>query len=165
MQSRRNGVPPMPACRLATITLLFILTTPVQAAALYKCSDANGLISIQSVPCAKGSTELWKRDANPEPAMTAEQVAAAAMQRQRSAEAARELSLTAGTTRAPASVPATPLPTAAPETDPAQKGPCRRAHDLARDIRALELLELRSDQLYRLEEWVVKQCEPARVGQ
>lgn len=155
----------MPTLRLAALA---VLMTPAvaHAASLYKCSDANGVISIQSSPCATGSTQVWKRDANPEQAPTAEQLTAAAVQRQRAADNAREISLAAGTTRPPP--PPAPPPVAVvnePDADPATKGPCRRAHELARDIRALELLELKSDQLYRLDEWVVKQCEQARAGE
>lgn len=155
----------MKTLRLVAVALFITPTATVHAASLYKCSDANGVISIQSSPCATGSTQVWKRDANPEQAPTDEQLAAAAVQRQRNADSARELSLAAGTTR-PAASPAPPTVAApAPEADPTPKGPCRRAHELARDIRALELLELKSDQLYRLDEWVVKQCEKARADE
>lgn len=138
---------------------------PVQAGELYKCSDANGQIAIQSEPCPKGTTQLWKRDASPEAAPTAGQMAAAVAKRERDANAARELSLLAGTTR-PAPLPPAPpqpeLPAAQAEQSP--RGPCRRAHELAAEIRGLAVLELSSSQLYRLDQWVIAQCEQARNG-
>jgi len=159
----------MPALRPVALIALALLAVPApaQSASLYKCSDANAVISIQSSPCATGSTQVWKRDANPEPARTADQLTAAAVQRQRNADDARELSLAAGTTRPTPQAAPMPAPVAAPvaAVDPTLKGPCRRAHELARDIRALDLLEMRSDQLQRLDAWVVKQCEQARTGE
>ena len=50
--------------------LLLAAAAPVAAAdtaELFKCVDAVGVTSIQSEPCAKGSTQVWRRDATPEP--------------------------------------------------------------------------------------------------
>lgn len=139
---------------LAFIALL--AATPVVAADLYKCIDAKGLVSIQSKPCATGSTQVWKRDANPQP----DQMPVVTPQGDRNDEAGRGANQ-------PARPPVQILPeqAAAPNDAPNLKGPCRRAHELADEIGKLELLELRSDQVYRLNAWVAKQCEAARSGQ
>lgn len=145
----------------AAFTLMALLAaTPAAAADLYKCVDAKGLVSIQSKPCATGSSQVWKRDAHPEPSPPASQMTVAAAQRERDDEARREASQPPA--REPAALPEQP---AAANGETAQKGPCRRAHELADEIGKLELLELRSDQVYRLNEWVAKQCEAARSGQ
>lgn len=157
----------MPASRSILAILLLALALPDVAAAadLYKCSDANGVVSIQSRACATGSTEVWKRGADPEPALSPEQAAQAEAKQERNARDARTLSQAAGTTPRDAPYKPDVIERPEPVDDGVAKGPCRRAHDLARDIRALALLEMRSDQLYRLDEWVVKQCEQARSGE
>jgi hypothetical protein len=137
----------------------------VQAGSLYKCTDARGQVSIQSSPCPKGSTQDWKRDAAAEAAPTPEQSSARIAQRQRESEEARQLALSAGTLAPPPAAPPAPVAPPPPEEPPAAKGPCRRAHELAAEIRKLDVLELGESQLYRLDLWVVDQCEPARTGQ
>lgn len=145
---------------------LLLATGPAQAGLLYKCADAAGHISIQSQACPTGSTQLWKRDADAEALPTPEQVAAAGARRERESEAARELSLKAGTSRPaqPPVPPEPPRPVRVENATSTAKGPCRRAHELAAEIRELQWLELDQGQQQRLERWVVNQCEQARTG-
>ena len=59
---------------------------------LFKCIDAAGVTSIQSEPCAKGSTVVWRRDATPEAKPTPDQAALAEAKRLRDMQTVRELS-------------------------------------------------------------------------
>lgn len=129
---------------------------------LYKCVDAKGAISILSEHCPANTTQVWKRDAAPDPAPTPEQAAATQARRLKDAEDARALSEMAGTTRkAPA--PVNPAPVAAPvvsapAADPPPKSDCRKAHELADAIAGMDWLALREEQLQRLGDWVARQC-------
>lgn len=129
---------------------------------LYKCVDAKGAVSILSEQCPTGSTQVWKRGAAPDPALTPEQAAAAEARRLKDAADARALSEMAGTTRKvqPAAVPAPVVaPVAsAPAADGPPKSDCRKAHELSDAMRALDWLALREEQLQRLGDWVVRQC-------
>ena len=145
----------------ASPLVLLLATTGVQAATLYKCVSASGLESIQSDPCAKGATQVWKRDATPEPLPTPEQAAALQARRDRESADARLMSQVAGTSRieAPALAPALPPPPVAIAPAAEQpKGPCRRANEFAADLRAKDWLDMRDDQLRRLSDWVTTQC-------
>lgn len=147
------------------VLLLLVASSDAGAGLLYKCSDAAGQVSIQSQACPAGSTQLWKRDAAAEAAPTPEQQAAAAAKRQRESEDAQALSRSAGTTAPP---PPAPVPAVSPpleeEVPLTSKGPCRRAHELAAELRAMAWLELDQSQQQRLERWVIDQCEQARTG-
>ena len=95
--------------------LLLAAAAPVAAAdtaELFKCVDAVGVTSIQSEPCAKGSTQVWRRDATPEPPPTPEQAAQAQARRERDQRAVRELSADLQRTLKPRPTPA-PATTAA----------------------------------------------------
>ena len=69
------------------------LAPPARAEALYRCEDGKGAVSIQSEPCPKGMTQVWKRETAPDPEPTPEaraaQAAAAEAEVQRQEEAAR----------------------------------------------------------------------------
>ncbi len=152
----------MTPARAAAVLFLLLFASPgVQAATLYKCVSAGGLDSIQSDPCPKGATQVWKRDATPDPPPTPEQAAALQARRDRESADARLMSQVAGTSRIVAPAPAPPPPpppvAAAPLVD-APKGPCRRASEFAADLRAKDWLEMRDDQLRRLSDWVATQC-------
>jgi Domain of unknown function (DUF4124) len=141
--------------------LLIALASPAaHAATLYKCVGASGLESIQSDPCRKGETQLWKRDATPEAPLSPEQAAALQARRDRESADARAMSEVAGTSRAPAPVVAPPPP-APPVVAPVAetpKGPCRRAHEFSVQVRSNDWLDMRDDQLRRLDSWVAEQC-------
>src|SRR5687767_5673147 len=79
--------------RLVSVALvLFAVAAPAAAESLYKC-DTDGAVTIQSEPCPRGSTQVWKRDVTPEAGPTPEEIAAkaalAAAEAQRLAEQAR----------------------------------------------------------------------------
>jgi hypothetical protein len=148
-------------CRLvAVLAALLMASVGVQASTLYKCASANGVDSIQSDPCPKGSTQVWKRDATPEAPPTPEQMAAQQARRDREAADARALSQVAGTARPDpvAMAPPTPAPIVAVPVVENPKGPCRRAHEFSADVRAKDWLEMRDDQLRRLDDWVAGEC-------
>ena len=148
--------------RAAVIGLLFLLASIAHAAngVLYRCAGANAAVSIQSEPCPQGTTQVWKHDTIPDPALTSEQLAAAEARRQKDTEAARTLSLMAGTTRETPPVPVAPPPPviATPVIAEPPKGPCRTAHELADSIRDKPWLEMTDNQLRRLDDWIAQQC-------
>lgn len=130
-----------------------------QAADLYKCTDPGGQISIQSQPCPKDWTQVWKRDAAPELPPTEAQQQALEQRRLREAEDAAALSKLAGTTkeRKPRAKPKQPQEET-PEAPALPAHACRQAHQFADAARAKEFLELSNYQLSRLSEWVAEQC-------
>ena len=139
-----------------------LLLAPLPAAAdtLYKCIDAQGFTTIQQEPCAKGATQVWKRDTAPEPPPTPEQLAAAqareearAQERARRAEAER-LAYEAEAARAKQA--AAPPPAEAPPPPPVDK--CDDAKALAARLRGLPWLELNDGQKQRMFGWVAQQC-------
>lgn len=154
--------------------LLLSLSVAGDAAAetLYKCQSANGETSLQSRPCPKGSTQVWRRDATPDPMPTPEQLQQAEQRRQQETQNAKALSVIAGTAE-PAAKPAPPPPPPKPPEPVVAdadidrpKGPCRRAHEFADAVRANNAwLEMRDDQLFRLDGWVAEQCRAAREGE
>lgn len=158
--SRHNAG--MTISRAAAVLIVLLFATPAaQAATLYKCVSPSGLESIQSDPCPKGATLVWKRDATPEPLPTPEQAAALQARRDRESADARLMSQVAGTSRleAPVAAPAPPPPpvVSKPSVD-VPKGPCRLANEFSADLRAKPWLEMRDDQLRRLSDWVATQC-------
>lgn len=152
--------------KLCLALALGLPAAPASAAVLYKCVLAGGGVVVQSQPCPKGSRQEWRREAAPDPEPTPEQRQQAEARRQQEAEAARSLSLLAGTTRKePAPAPPLPPPPPPPAADApeAPKGPCRQAHEFAAAARANNSwLELSESQLYRLDEWVARQCQASR---
>jgi len=154
------NIPVLRSCLLLSL----VVATPAWSSSLYRCVAADGAESIQSDPCPKGSKQVWKRDATPQTEPSPEQVAALKARREREAADAQALARTAGTLRDPAPppppVPVAPVATPVDAPAEAPKGPCRRAHELADAIRGKEWLEMRDDQLRRLDDWVAGQCQP-----
>ena len=72
--------------RPALLAALLLVSQLAGAEALYKCTDAKGFVSIQSEACPKGSTQVWKREATPDPAPSPEELAARAALAQAEAE-------------------------------------------------------------------------------
>jgi hypothetical protein len=71
------------------------LLSPGQAAAeetkvLHKCVDGKGITAIQAKPCAKGSKEVWVRDAQTEPKQTPAEISAARAREARNQQAVSE---------------------------------------------------------------------------
>lgn len=137
---------------------------PAQAAEknlLFKCQGADGAISIQSGPCAKGSTEVWRRDASAEPPPTPEQQAQAEAKRQRDQQTVRELSAEVERKLKPKPEPEPP---AAPEKKAGEAAVapdrCAQAQDFAGQLRGKQWLELSEDQTRRVYAWVAEQCQP-----
>lgn len=158
----RQGVPvKLRNLRVLPVCLL-LCAGSVRAGDLYKCEDAKGAVTIGSDKCPPGSKQVWKRDAAPDAPLTPEEEARAAARRAQDRENARALSLMAGTTPVPAAPAAAPAPaaptSAAPAATPVVEGPCRKAHALASGIRANPWLEMRDDQMRRLDAWVAAQC-------
>lgn len=146
-----------------------LLATPVAAAdkaELFKCVDAAGVTSIQSAPCAKGSTQVWRRDAVPEAPPTPEQAAQAQARRERDERAVRELSQEVERKLKPSPPPreerAAPEPEAAKPGDAPADAPdrCTQAQEFAAQLREKEWLALSEDQVRRLYGWVATQCQP-----
>jgi hypothetical protein len=163
------------------------LVLPSTAAAeptevLHKCVDAKGVTSIQAKPCAKGTTEVWARQAQTEPKPSAAEVAAA---RDREARAQKEVimqsqelqrrlqsqvapappvtptpgSHLAGATNpregsqlAPAAVEEPPMPQAVTVDN------CQAAQNFASAVREKTWIGLTDDQLKRVYGWVADQC-------
>jgi predicted secreted protein len=146
-----------------------VLALPAAAAdknLLFKCADAAGAISIQSSACAKGSTEVWRRDATAEPAPTPEQQAQAEAKRRQDQQTVRELSEQVERRLAPKPEP---TPPAAPEKKPdAASAPapdrCTQAQDFAAQARDKQWLGLSEDQVRRIYAWVTEQCKPEPVA-
>ena len=133
-------------------------------AELFKCVDAAGVTSIQSAPCAKGSTQVWRRDAAAEAPPTPEQAAQAQARRERDERTVRELSQEVERKLKPAppaepraAEPATPKPDAAPADAPDR---CAQAQEFAAQLREKQWLALSDDQVRRLYGWVATQCQP-----
>ena len=155
------------AARTTALGALLLLAGPAVAAdkaELFKCVDAAGVTSIQSAPCAKGSTQVWKRDATPEAPPTPEQAAQAAARRERDQAAVRELSREVERKLKPEPAPeasASDAPPSAP-TPAVADAPdrCAQAQDFAAQVREKSWLSLSEDQVRRLYAWVASQCQP-----
>jgi hypothetical protein len=149
---------------------------------LHKCVDAKGVTSIQANPCAKGTTEVWKRDAQTEPKQTPAEMAAAREREaraqaevvQQSQELQRKLqpvvapappetpvpgSHLAGATNppegsqlAPAKVEEPPMPQAVTVDN------CQAAQAFATAVREKSWIGLTDDQMKRIFGWVADQC-------
>lgn len=129
---------------------------------LFKCQAADGAISIQSGPCAKGSTEVWRRDASAEPAPTPEQQAQAEAKRMHDQQTVRELSEQVERRLAPKpeakSAPAPEKGAEGEAADPPDR--CTQAQDFAGQLRNKQWLDLSEDQSRRVYAWVSEQCKP-----
>jgi hypothetical protein len=142
-----------------------LVTSGAQAAdknELFKCVDAAGVVSIQSEPCAKGSTQVWRRDATPEPTPSPEQAAQAEARIRRDQQAVRELSEIVERKLKP--VPEAELDQRRSEPPATRPEPtaCEAAQDFAASLQGKPWLELSEAQTRRLYGWVSEQCKPAR---
>lgn len=148
-----------------------LVASPLAAAeALYKCSDAKGAVSIQSEPCAKGSTQVWKREATPDPAPSPEELAARAALAQAEAERIAETARLAEERRLAAQARIDEdkrlrEAVANAVTPPPRKSECTKAHDFNDLAQQLAWLELSQLQRERMQRWVVEQCrDPDLLG-
>lgn len=146
------------------------LAAPAHAAdknLLFKCQAADGAISIQSSPCAKGSTEVWRRDPNTEPPPTPEQQAQAEAKRLRDQQTVRELSEQVERRLAAKPEPK-PEPVPEKKTEGATADPpdrCAQAQEFAGQLRDKRWLELSEDQSRRVYAWVSEQCKPVPAAE
>ena len=148
-------------CFVATVGL----ASPAFAESLYKC-DTDGAVTIQSEPCPRGSTQVWKRDVTPEQGPSAEELSAraalAAAEAQRLAEQSRlaeqaridELVRRDDEARARAAE--------GTARTPARKSECTLAHEFADAANAKEWLNLSETQRARLRTWVIEACRDPR---
>jgi phytoene dehydrogenase-like protein len=148
-----------------------LVASPLAAAeALYKCNDAKGAVSIQSEPCPKGSTEVWKREATPDPSPSPEELAARAALAQAEAERIAETARLAEERRLAAKARIDEdkrLREAVADavTPPPRKSECTKAHDFNDLAKQLAWLELTQLQRERMQRWVVEQCrDPELLG-
>jgi hypothetical protein len=132
------------------------------AEALYKCTDPQGAVSIQSEPCAKGSTQVWKREATPDPAPSPEELAARAALAQAEAERIAETARLAEQRRLEAQARVEDdkrlRDAVASAVPPPRRSECTLAHDFNDTATRLEWLELTQQQRERIKRWVVEQC-------
>ncbi|HEY9142739.1 MAG TPA: DUF4124 domain-containing protein [Arenimonas sp.] len=147
--------------RLAVALCCLGLAAPAAAESLYKCTDAKGAVSILSEPCPAGSTQVWKRDATPEPAPSVEELAARAAlaeaEARRAAEEARlaEAARLAEEQRLQAEALARAEEAAG---SPRRKSECTKAHEFSEAVLEKEWLRLTEAQQAELRAWVVAQC-------
>ncbi|HEX5694053.1 MAG TPA: DUF4124 domain-containing protein [Arenimonas sp.] len=138
------------------------LAAPAAAESLYKCTDKDGAVSILSVPCPAGSTQVWKRDATPEPGPSVEELEARAALAQaeaaRAAEQARlaEAARLAEQQRQEAEAKA--LADEARGTRARTKSDCTKAHEFSEAALAKPWLRLSEAQQAELRNWVVAEC-------
>jgi hypothetical protein len=152
--------------RLPTIVLfgLAVLLCPpgARAESLYKCTGEKGAVSIQSEPCPKGMTQVWKRDTAPDPEPTPEeraaQAAAAEAEAVRAAEAARLANLEQLAERLARQDQAREAAASAPAPAPATKSECTLAHDFQDATKDMPWLELTQTQRERIRSWVIRTC-------
>lgn len=154
----------------ATIILLAALNAlaapPAHAESLYKC-DAKGAVTIQSDPCPSGSTQVWQRDATPEPGPTPEEISAraalASAEAQRLAEQAhldeqeriKELLRRDDEARLRADE-------TAGNARPERKSECTMAHEFSDAANAKDWLMLSQSQRDRIRDWVIDKCRDPR---
>jgi hypothetical protein len=152
----------IPGIALLLCTSLALPALAADKNLLFKCQDAKGAISIQSSTCAKGSTEVWRRDATAEPPPTPQQQAQAEAKRLHDQQTVRELSEQVERRLAPKPEPA-PGAAAEKKADaetPAAPDRCAQAQDFAAQLRDKQWLALSEDQVRRLYAWVSEQCKP-----
>lgn len=147
---------------LAPVLLLAAFAPPAAAESLFKCTGPNGEVSIQSEPCPKGSTQVWKREATPDPGPSPEELAARAALAEAEALRAAELARQAEETRrAEAARRAAEAQRRADEAagkPPERTSDCTKAHDFNDAALAKDWLELSDFQKRRLRDWVIEAC-------
>ena len=145
---------------LLTLSCL-ALAAPAAAESLYKCTDAQGAVSILSQPCPAGSTQVWKRDATPEPGPSVEELAARAAlaeaEARRAAEEAR-LAEAARLARQQEQEAQARAQAAEAAGDPRLKSDCTKAHEFSEAALEKDWLRLTEAQQAELRAWVVAQC-------
>ncbi|MBW8367038.1 MAG: DUF4124 domain-containing protein [Arenimonas sp.] len=152
------------------LILALLLASPLAAAqALYKCSDPQGLVSIQSEPCAKGSSEVWKREAAPDPEPSPEELAARAALAQAEAQRIAETARLAEQQRLEAQARIADemrlRDAVASAVPPPRKSECTKAHDFNDLALQLPWLELTQAQREGIKRWVVLTCrDPDLLG-
>jgi hypothetical protein len=152
------------------LTALLLVSPMAGAEALYKCTDPKGAVSIQSEPCAKGSTQVWKREATPDPAPSPEELAARAALAQAEAERIAETARLAEERRLAAKARIDEdkrlrEAVANAVSPPPRKSECTKAHDFNDTALQLPWLELTQLQRERMQRWVIEQCrDPDLLG-
>ncbi len=147
-----------------------VLASPLAAAeALYKCSDPLGAVSIQSEPCPKGSSQVWKREATPDPAPSPEELAARVALAQAEADRIAETARLAEQRRLDAQARADEekrlREAVASDVPPPRKSECTKAHDFHDMAITLAWLDLNQAQREGIKRWVVQQCrDPDLLG-
>lgn len=140
---------------LAVLGLL--LAPAAQAEALHKCTDDKGAVSIQSAPCPRGSTQVWRRETVPEPGPAPEALAARAELARAEAERAAEQARLAELARQAAEARRAEEARRASEP-PVIKSDCRLAHEFNDRALSLPFLDLNEGQRARLRDWVIETC-------
>ena len=137
------------------------LAAPAAAESLYKCIDAQGAVSILSHPCPAGSTQVWKRDATPEPGPSVEELAArAALAEAEARRAAEEARLAEAARLAEVQRREAEAKALAEEASgsPRIKSECTKAHEFSEAALEKDWLRLTEAQQAELRAWVVAQC-------
>ena len=143
---------------LALLAWLPASAAAAQKSQLFKCVDAAGVTSIQSGPCAQGSTVVWRRDATPEPKPTADQAALAEAKRLRDMQTVRELSDIVERRSRPQ--PPEPVEAETPKAVEAKAlTACESAMEFSGLVRDKQWLALSDDQMQRIYRWVAEQCK------
>ena len=155
---------PLPSRSCAALALAVLLVaTPAAAESLYKCTSEQGAVSIQSEPCPKGSTQVWKRESTPEPQPSPEELAARAAQAEAEAQRAAEVARLAAEqafieAEARRAAEARRRADEAAGRPPERRSECSLAHDFNDAALAKEWLDLSDLQKRRLKDWVIEQC-------
>lgn len=147
---------------LAPVLLLAAFAPPAAAESLYKCTGAQGAVSIQSEPCPRGSTQVWKREATPDPGPSAEELAARAAladaEARRTAELARQAEQERLAEEARRAAAERRRADEAAGRPPERTSDCTKAHDFNDAALAKDWLELSDYQKRRLRDWVIETC-------
>lgn len=143
---------------LGLATVLALAASPARAEELYKCTDEKGAVAIQSDPCPKGSTQVWKREVVREPEPSPEELAARAELARAEAERAANQARLAELERQDAQARRADAARAAAGDATRRKSECRLAHEFNDQALAFPRLQLTERQKAVLKEWVVEQC-------
>jgi len=142
----------------ASVCLLPDVAAAAEKGALFKCVDPAGVTSIQSEACAKGSTQVWRRDATPEPPPTPEKAAQAEAKRLRDQQTVRELSEIVERRSRPQ--PPEPVVEDKPKAEEAKAlTACESAQEFSSSVRDKQWLALTDEQMQRIYRWVAEQCK------
>lgn len=131
---------------------------PAAAESLYKCTDKDGAVSILSVPCPAGSTQVWKRDATPEAGPSVEELAARAALAEAEARRAAEEARLAEAEQQRLAAEAKSLAEQEAGKQARLKSDCTKAHEFSEAALEKDWLRLTEAQQAELRNWVVAQC-------